>query len=52
MRQGVGMPPKRWLTMARFNRVYAELVNPCNTRSVTDTMEAALAPGSNSFITW
>lgn len=37
MRQGVGMPPKRWLTMARFNRVYAELVNPCNTRSVTDT---------------
>lgn len=37
MRQGVGMPPKRWLTMARFNRVYAELVNPRNTRSVTDT---------------
>ena len=22
------------------------------TRSVTDTMEAALSPGSNSFITW
>ena len=37
MRQGVGMPPKRWLTMARFNRVYAELADPGNTRSVTDT---------------
>jgi len=37
MRQGVGMPPKRWLTMARFNRVYVELADPGNTRSVTDT---------------
>ncbi|KQV91752.1 helix-turn-helix domain-containing protein [Rhizobacter sp. Root1221] len=37
MRQGAGMPPKRWLTMARFNRVYAELSDPGSTRSVTDT---------------
>jgi len=37
MRQGVGMPPKRWLTLARFNRVYVELADPGNTRSVTDT---------------
>lgn len=37
MRAGVGMPPKRWLTMARFNRVYVELADPGNTRSVTDT---------------
>lgn len=37
MRQGVGLPPKRWLTLARFNRVYAELADPDNTRSVTDT---------------
>jgi AraC family ethanolamine operon transcriptional activator len=37
MRQGVGMPPQRWLTMARLNRVYVELADPGNTRSVTDT---------------
>ena len=37
MREGVGLPPKRWLTLARFNRVYVELADPDNTRSVTDT---------------
>lgn len=37
MRQAVGMSPKRWLTMARFNRVYAELAQPENTRSITTT---------------
>ncbi len=37
MRYGAGMPPKRWLTMARLNRVYEELSNPGSTRSVTDT---------------
>ena len=37
MRYGAGMPPKRWLTMARLNRVYEELSDPGGTRSVTDT---------------
>jgi AraC family ethanolamine operon transcriptional activator len=36
MRQGAGMPPKRWLTMARLNRVYEALAHPDNTCSVTD----------------
>ena len=45
-------PTKAAISPRKCTEVTGMPIASGRTRSVTETMEAALSPGSNSFITW